>query len=203
MYFFTIDISSFDDASKTLFVIPEQNADEQGVPFEDKIVTQTADFKQFVKETATSMVDGVYTQFRCEDALENVTEKIFAQLQAEGKLTQIDSNSFSISTGFKPKKSGGKKDMKMYLGYNGSSDWNDDNLPGTPRPFLRLSSMLSLQRSILQLEAPKIRVAMSRVLCRIPPYRQSFRFRIPQRTSQWSLCPRVHAAYFHTAASGL
>ncbi len=154
MYFFKIDISSFDDASKTLFVIPEQNADEQGVPFEDKIVTQTADFKQFVKETATSMVDGVYTQFRCEDVLENITEEIFAQLQAEGKLTQIDSNSFSISTGFKPKKSGGKKDMKMYLGYNGSSDWNDDNLPGTPRPFLRLSSMLSLQRSILQLEIP-------------------------------------------------
>ncbi len=115
MYFFKIDISSFDDALKTLFVIPEQNADEQGVPFEDKIVTQTADFKQFVKETATSMVDGVYTQYKCEDVIESVTEEIFAQLQAEGKLTQLDSNSFSISTGFKPKKSGGKKDMKMYL----------------------------------------------------------------------------------------
>lgn len=30
-------------------------------------------------------------------------------------MEQLDGNSFSISTGFKPKKSGGKKDMKMYL----------------------------------------------------------------------------------------
>lgn len=39
-----------------------------------------------------------------------------------------------------------------YLSYNGSSDWTDENLLGTPRPYLRLSSMLSLQRSILQVE---------------------------------------------------
>lgn len=57
MYFFRVEISSFDDAAKTLFIIPEQKADEQGVPFEDKILTQTADFKQFVKETQTCMVD--------------------------------------------------------------------------------------------------------------------------------------------------
>lgn len=115
MYFFRIEISSFDDAAKTLFVIPEQNADEQGVPFEEKILTQTAEYKSFIKENATSMVDGVYTQYKCADRLESVTEETFVQLQAEGKLEQLDSNSFSVSTGFKPKKSGGKKDMKAYL----------------------------------------------------------------------------------------
>ncbi len=58
MYFFKIDISSFDDASKTLFVIPEQNADEQGVPFEDKIVTQTADerFKRRCKRNIPNIL---------------------------------------------------------------------------------------------------------------------------------------------------
>lgn len=115
MYFFRIEISSFDDAAKTLFVIPEQNADEQGVPFEEKILTQTAEYKAFIKENATSMVDGVYTQYKCVDRLESVTEETLAQLQAEGKLEQLDSNSFSISTGFKPKKASGKKDMRSYL----------------------------------------------------------------------------------------
>lgn len=115
MYFFRIEISSFDDAAETLYVIPEQNADEQGIPFEEKILTQTAGYKAFIKENATSMVDGIYTQYKCEERLECVTEETFAQLQAEGKLEQLDSNSFSISTSFKPKKSGGKKDMKMYL----------------------------------------------------------------------------------------
>lgn len=121
MYFFRIDISSFDDAAKTLFVIPEQNADEQGVPFEEKMLAQTAEYKAFIKENATSMVDGVYTQYKCEDRLESVTEETFAQLQTEGKLEQLDSNSFSISTGFKPKKASGKKDMRSYLIIGGAA----------------------------------------------------------------------------------
>ena len=115
MYFFRIDISSFDDAEKTLFVIPEQTADEQGIPFDEKILTQTAEYKAFIKENATSMVDGEYTQFECEEILENINEEVFKRLLSEGKIKQLDNNGFSISTGFKPKKSGGKKDMKMYL----------------------------------------------------------------------------------------
>lgn len=115
MYFFKIEISSFDDEAETLYIIPEQNADEQGVPFDEKILTQNAEYKAFVKKTATSMVDGEYTQFMCSENIESINADIFNQLQAEGKLEQLDSNSFSISTGFKPKKSGGKKDMKMYL----------------------------------------------------------------------------------------
>ncbi len=115
MYFFRIEISSFDDATKTLFVIPEQNADEQGVPFDEKILTRTEEYKTFIKENATSMVDGAYVQYKCEEVLENITEEIFDRLLSEDKLTKLDDNSFSISTGYKPKKSGGKKDMKTYL----------------------------------------------------------------------------------------
>ncbi len=121
MYFFRVEISSFDDAAKTLFIIPEQKADEQGVPFEDKMLTQTADFKQFVKETQTCMVDGKYTQFKTAEVCESITEQQFEQLMSEGKAEEMDSNSFSISTGFSPKKGGGKKDIKMFLIIGGAA----------------------------------------------------------------------------------
>lgn len=113
MYFFHIKISSFDDEEKTLFVIPEQNADEKGVPFDEKLLTQTAEYKQFVKDTATNMVDGEYTQFQTETVFDTINEQQFAQLEAEGKLTTVDSNTFSIATGIKPtKKGGGTLDFK-------------------------------------------------------------------------------------------
>lgn len=113
MYFFHIKISSFDDAEKTLFVVPEQNADEKGVPFDEKLLTQTAEYKQFIKDTATSMVDGEYTQFRTEAVFDTLNEQQFAQLEVEGKLTTVDGNTFSITTGIKPaKKGGGKLDFK-------------------------------------------------------------------------------------------
>ena len=115
MYFFRVEISSFDDASKTLFIVPEQNADEKGVPFEDKMLTQTADFKQFVKETQTCMVDGKYTQYKTAEVCESITEQQFEQLMSEGKAEEMDSNSFSISTGFSPKKGGGKRISRRSL----------------------------------------------------------------------------------------
>lgn len=112
MYFFRIKISSFDDEEKTLFIIPEQNADEKGVPFDEKLLTQTAEYKQFVKDTATNMVDGEYTQFQTDAAFDTLNEQQFAQLEAEGKLTTVDSNTFSVSTGIKPSKKGGTLDFK-------------------------------------------------------------------------------------------
>lgn len=122
MYFFKIEISSFDDAAKTLFVIPEQNADEKGVPFEEKMLTQTADFKQFVKATQTCMVDGKYTQYKTAEVLDSLDEKRFEQLKAEGRIEELDGNTFSISTGFSPKKGGkGKLDMKTILIIGGAA----------------------------------------------------------------------------------
>lgn len=112
MYFFRITISSFDDEEKTLFLVPEQNADEKGVPFDEKLLTQTAEYKQFVKDTATNMVDGEYTQFQTDAAFDTLNEQQFAQLEAEGKLTTVDGNTFSISTGIKPPKKGGALDFK-------------------------------------------------------------------------------------------
>lgn len=114
MYFFKADISSFDDEAETVFIIPEQNADENGVPFEEKIITQTAEYKAFVKRTKTALVDCAYTQYQTEAVADGLNDEKFAQLETEGKLAVIDANTYSISTG-KSAKSKGKKNFTTYL----------------------------------------------------------------------------------------
>lgn len=114
MYFFKADISSFDDEAETVFIIPEQNADENGVPFEEKMITQTAEYKAFVKRTKTALVDCTYTQYQTEAVADGLNDEKFAQLETEGKLAVIDANTYSISTG-KSAKSKGKKNFTTYL----------------------------------------------------------------------------------------
>lgn len=114
MYFFKADISSFDDEAEIVFIIPEQNADENGVPFEEKIITQTAEYKAFVKRTKTALVDCAYTQYQTEAVADGLNDEKFAQLETEGKLAVIDANTYSISTG-KSAKSKGKKNFTTYL----------------------------------------------------------------------------------------
>ena len=115
MYFFKADISSFDDEAETVFIIPEQNADENGVPFEEKMITQTAEYKAFVKRTKTALVDCTYTQYQTDAPIaDGLNSEKFAQLEAEGKLAVIDANTYSISTG-KSAKSKGKKNFTTYL----------------------------------------------------------------------------------------
>ena len=114
MYFFKADISSFDDEAETVFIIPEQNADENGVPFEEKMITQTVEYKAFVKRTKTALVDCTYTQYQTEAVADGLNDEKFAQLETEGKLAVIDANIYSISTG-KSAKSKGKKNFTTYL----------------------------------------------------------------------------------------
>ena len=123
MYFFRVEISSFDDVSKTFFIIPEQNADNQGIPFEEKMVTLSAEYKAFIKETKTSLVDGTYTQFQTAAQIANgISEELFEQLKAEGKLQELDSNTFSIVTSAKSSKksSSSKNNRMMYFIIGGS-----------------------------------------------------------------------------------
>ena len=53
MFFFRIELSSFDDEKKILFIVSDmQDADENGIPvFSEKALTSHADYKQFVKDT--------------------------------------------------------------------------------------------------------------------------------------------------------
>lgn len=115
MYFFKADISSFDDEAETVFIIPGQNADENGVPFEEKMITQTVEYKAFVKRTKTALVDCTYTQYQTDEPIaDGLNSEKFAQLETEGKLAVIDANTYSISTG-KSAKSKGKKNFTTYL----------------------------------------------------------------------------------------
>ena len=115
MYFFRVEITSFDDISKTFFIIPEQNADEQGVPFEEKFVTQSAEYKAFIKETKTSLVDGKYTQYKTAEVFDSIDEQRFEQLKAEGKIEELDSNTFNIVTGKTAPKSSSKNNKMLFL----------------------------------------------------------------------------------------
>ncbi len=45
MYFIKVEISSFDDEVQIDFNVPEQTAYEKGLPFDEKLVKQTAEYK--------------------------------------------------------------------------------------------------------------------------------------------------------------
>lgn len=116
MFFFRIELSSFDDEKKSLFIVPDiQDADENGVPvFSEKTLTAHADFKQFIKDTKTSIVDVKYALYKADTANE-INEEIFAELLSANNLELMDSNEFPITSGKSKGKSGGKDNTKMYL----------------------------------------------------------------------------------------
>lgn len=119
MFFFRIELSSFDEEKKSLFIVPDmQDADENGIPvFSEKILTAQADYRQFVKDTKTSIVDVNYVLYKVVDTgVDAISEEKFAELLSADKLEQIDNNSFSISSGARGGKSGKKGDnTKMFI----------------------------------------------------------------------------------------
>lgn len=116
MYFFRVEISSFDDERKTLFIVPEQTEDDfNSVPFSEKQLTQTAAYKQFVKETKTNVVDVSYELFSTTEAVTTeITEEQFEQMRTDGKLMLIDGNELSIVSGSRSGKGRKAGNLKMY-----------------------------------------------------------------------------------------
>ncbi len=116
MFFFRIELSSFDDEKRALFIVPDiQDADENGIPvFSEKALTTCADYKQFVKDTKTSIVDVKYTLYKT-DAANDINDEIFSELLSANNLEILDSNEFPITSGKTKGKSGGKDNTKMYL----------------------------------------------------------------------------------------
>lgn len=100
MYFFRVELKCFDDDSKIMFLTPEQtDADEKGIPFSEKLLTNSPEFKDFVKETQTPVVDVTYATYKCDANVTKMDEDTFNNLDIEGLLTKTDGNSFPISTG--------------------------------------------------------------------------------------------------------
>lgn len=118
MFFFKIDISSFDDKVSTLFLIPNpQDADENGVPvFSEKALTSAPEYKQFIKDTKTSIVDVAYTLYKTDAVLQNIDKDKFAELKAQNAAEVVDGNEFTI-TGKKQKSAGSsnKNNFQLYL----------------------------------------------------------------------------------------
>lgn len=115
MYFFRVAISSFDDEQAVVFLVPDQSdADERGVPFQERLLTNSPQYKEFVRKTKTSVVDVAYTLYRTECILpEQLTEEAFGELMSQGALTAVDDNEISITAG--KSKSGGSKSKNAPL----------------------------------------------------------------------------------------
>lgn len=99
-YFFKVTLSYFDDERKTFFITPDQSeTDEQGVPFSENELQDTAEFKEFVKKTKADIIDVDYIEYAVEydpkksDILSKpVTSESFAELENSGQLNVIDEN---------------------------------------------------------------------------------------------------------------
>lgn len=117
MFFFRVSISSFDDETQVMFLVPDQSdADELGVPFQEKLLTNSPLYKEFVKKTKTTVVDVAYTLYKAEFIPPELTEEAFGELMAQqGALEAVDENEISITTG-KSKSGGGKsKNAPLFI----------------------------------------------------------------------------------------
>lgn len=116
MFFFRVELASFDDEKKSLFLVPDmQDADENGIPvFSEKALTSHAVYKQFLKDTKTNIVDVKYELYKT-DYSGDITEDIFSEISSQSTTEKIDENDFSITNSKSKSKSGGKDNTKMYL----------------------------------------------------------------------------------------
>ena len=117
MFFFRITLASFDDEKKSFFIFPDQHAlDESGKPpFSEKQLCAHTVFKEFVKDTKTSIVDVSYELFKTDTAInESINDDEFNQLLQNAQAEKLESNDISITTGKKNKALGGKNNLMMY-----------------------------------------------------------------------------------------
>ena len=119
MFFFRVTLASFDDEKKVLFMFPEQQAlDENGVPpFSEKLLCLNSVFKQFVKDTKTSIVDVSYELYQTSAAVtpDNLNDEQFEQLARDNKVTKLENNDISIMTNKQKSSSGSSKYLGMYI----------------------------------------------------------------------------------------
>ncbi len=121
-FFFKVVLSYFDDERRTFFITPDQSGtDEEGVPFSENDLHNTAEFKEFVKKTKADVIDVDYIEYAVEyDPKKSVvlgspiTDESFSALENGGQLEIIDQNQFPIILK-KPSKGGGSKNYIFFL----------------------------------------------------------------------------------------
>lgn len=119
LFFFRIELSSFDDEKKVLFTVPDiQDNDENGIPvFSEKSLKNHIDYKTFLKDTKTSVVDVKYVLYSTDTAINDINEDVFNELVSSDKVVMTDSNDFSIAekSSSGSGKSSNQNNLMMYL----------------------------------------------------------------------------------------
>ncbi len=114
-YFFKVVLSYFDDERKTFFITPDQSeTDEDGIPFSENDLRNTAEFKEFIKKTKADVIDVDYVEYaveydpkKSEIINKPITDEIFKELEKDGQLEIVDENQFLILVKIKKQSSGG------------------------------------------------------------------------------------------------
>ncbi len=123
-YFFKVTLRYFDDESTTFYITPDQSdTDDEGIPFSETDLTNTQEFKDFVKINKADIVDVEYTEYKvtADGKNDNLSDKemsqeLFEEIERKGGLLKIiDENDFPIIVK-KIKSSGGNKNKMLYIG---------------------------------------------------------------------------------------
>ncbi len=103
-YFFKVTLSYFDDKKITFFITPDQSEkDDEGIPFSEDNLRNTAEFKDFVKTTKADVIDIDYIEYavdydpkKSEILGSSITEESFSSLENGSQLEVVDQNQFLI-----------------------------------------------------------------------------------------------------------
>ena len=121
MMIFKVKLTAYTDETTELVLVPKADEYDGDKPiFIEKNLVSTEEYKDFVKETETPVVNVQYITYEVPDGAVQggITYDIICNLESEGKLTVIDENQYIIDNmavgNSKEKKKGGF-DIKQYI----------------------------------------------------------------------------------------
>ncbi len=119
MKFFKVTLTAYSDEKIEIIIIPKPDEYDGDTPiFSEKNLTNTNEFKEFVKRTETPVVTVQYKLFSVIDnAVTTLNYNIITELENSGGLELIDENDYIINNikVAKGKKKKGGFDIKQYM----------------------------------------------------------------------------------------
>lgn len=121
MMIFKVKLTAYTDETKELVLVPKADEYDGDKPiFIEKNLVSTEEYKEFVKETETPVVDVKYITYEVPDGAVQggITYDVICKLESEGKLTVIDENQYIIdnmAVGNSKRKKKGGFDIKQYI----------------------------------------------------------------------------------------
>ena len=121
MMIFKVKLTAYTDETTELVLVPKADEYDGDKPiFIEKNLVSTEEYKNFVKETETPVVNVQYITYEVPDGAVQggITYDVICKLEDEGKLTFIDENQYiidNLATGGSKKKKKGGFDIKQYI----------------------------------------------------------------------------------------